>query len=91
MANRTPEAPRPRLGSTAATDTARPRLALNVSAPGRPDAILDVAREAERRGMDRLVVAETAYNPSSSSPGPPTRPDRSSSPPEWRSPSPAPR
>ncbi|MFD7445964.1 TIGR03617 family F420-dependent LLM class oxidoreductase [Streptomyces sp. NPDC059909] len=38
-------------------------LRLDVNASGRPDGILTAAREAERRGMDRLVVAETSHNP----------------------------
>ncbi|MEV6109835.1 TIGR03617 family F420-dependent LLM class oxidoreductase [Streptomyces sp. NPDC051940] len=44
------------------TSAHRP-LRLSVSAPGRPDTILATAREAERRGMERLVVSETAYDP----------------------------
>ncbi|MEV4335369.1 TIGR03617 family F420-dependent LLM class oxidoreductase [Streptomyces sp. NPDC049597] len=38
-------------------------LRLDVLAPGRPERVLAAAREAERRGLDRLVVAETAHNP----------------------------
>ncbi|MFF2748500.1 TIGR03617 family F420-dependent LLM class oxidoreductase [Kitasatospora sp. NPDC058048] len=38
-------------------------LGLDATASGHPAGILDAAERAERRGMDRLVVAETAYDP----------------------------
>ncbi|WP_035844839.1 TIGR03617 family F420-dependent LLM class oxidoreductase [Kitasatospora azatica] len=38
-------------------------LQLDVSASGHPRTILAAAEAAERSGMDRLVVAETAHNP----------------------------
>ncbi|MFI2607428.1 TIGR03617 family F420-dependent LLM class oxidoreductase [Kitasatospora sp. NPDC018619] len=38
-------------------------LRLDATASGHPAGILDAAERAERRGMDRLVVAETAYDP----------------------------
>ncbi|MFD0275626.1 TIGR03617 family F420-dependent LLM class oxidoreductase [Kitasatospora sp. NPDC127111] len=40
---------------------AAPRLDATVS--GDPGGILDAAEQAERRGMDRLMVPETAYDP----------------------------
>ncbi|QMU77892.1 TIGR03617 family F420-dependent LLM class oxidoreductase [Streptacidiphilus sp. PB12-B1b] len=48
-----------------ATATARtaPRLLFDAPAPARPGGILAAARAAESRGMDRLVVSETAHNP----------------------------
>ncbi|MEE1821456.1 TIGR03617 family F420-dependent LLM class oxidoreductase [Streptomyces sp. BE20] len=44
----------------------RPQAAafrLDATASGHPAGILDAAEQAERRGMDRLVVSETAYDP----------------------------
>ncbi|MCG6494020.1 TIGR03617 family F420-dependent LLM class oxidoreductase [Kitasatospora sp. A2-31] len=38
-------------------------LRLDAIASGHPAGILDAAEQAERRGMDRLVVSETAYDP----------------------------
>ncbi|MFE7525559.1 TIGR03617 family F420-dependent LLM class oxidoreductase [Kitasatospora sp. NPDC057542] len=38
-------------------------LRLDATASGHPAGILDAAEQAERRGMDRLGVAETAYDP----------------------------
>lgn len=38
-------------------------LRLDATASGHPVGILAAAEQAERRGMDRLVVAETAYDP----------------------------
>lgn len=40
-----------------------PRLQVDASASARPQGILAAARDAEGRGLDRLVVAETAHNP----------------------------
>lgn len=44
-------------------DRPRAALRLDAQASGHPAGILDAAARAERRGMDRLVVAETAYDP----------------------------
>ncbi|MFI6847903.1 TIGR03617 family F420-dependent LLM class oxidoreductase [Kitasatospora sp. NPDC050467] len=44
-------------------DRPRAALRLDAQASGHPVGILDAAARAERRGMDRLVVAETAYDP----------------------------
>ncbi|MGK4584845.1 TIGR03617 family F420-dependent LLM class oxidoreductase [Kitasatospora sp. HPMI-4] len=43
----------------------RPPATFRLDAPasGHPAGILDAAERAERRGMDRLVVSETAYDP----------------------------
>ncbi|GAA2828654.1 TIGR03617 family F420-dependent LLM class oxidoreductase [Kitasatospora sp. CM 4170] len=38
-------------------------LRLDAIASGHPAGILDAAEQAEHRGMDRLVVSETAYDP----------------------------
>ncbi|MFJ4671159.1 TIGR03617 family F420-dependent LLM class oxidoreductase [Kitasatospora purpeofusca] len=40
-----------------------PALLLDALAPAHPAGILDAAERAERRGADRLVVSETAYDP----------------------------
>jgi probable F420-dependent oxidoreductase len=39
------------------------QFSLDATASGHPGTILDEAAEAERRGIDRLVVSETAHNP----------------------------
>ncbi|MGF1430587.1 TIGR03617 family F420-dependent LLM class oxidoreductase [Kitasatospora sp. LaBMicrA B282] len=45
------------------TDRPRPALRLDVYASGHPAHILAAAEQAERRGADRLLVAETAHDP----------------------------
>ncbi|MFB6889872.1 TIGR03617 family F420-dependent LLM class oxidoreductase [Kitasatospora sp. NPDC056327] len=40
-----------------------PALLLDALAPAHPDRVLGAAEQAERRGADRLVVSETAYDP----------------------------
>ncbi|WP_344325096.1 LLM class flavin-dependent oxidoreductase, partial [Kitasatospora putterlickiae] len=40
-----------------------PALLLDALAPAHPAGILDAAEQTERRGADRLVVSETAYDP----------------------------